>query len=150
MENHMTEARIPVADKFATVSQEDYAAVSQHRWSLVPSPSTEYASARIGGRNVYMHRFVMGEPDGVIDHKNRDGLDNRRENLRVCTQSQNIAASKTRPSKSGARGVHRHGRKWRAVLSKNDYVGSFDTIEEAIAARNAAALARWGEFAVLA
>lgn len=52
----------------------------------------------------------------------------------------------------GARGVYRHGKKWRVVVGRtaegvNNYVGSFATLEDAIAARDNAAQARWGEFA---
>jgi hypothetical protein len=54
----------------------------------------------------WLHRFIMGEPAGVIDHINGDGLDNRRENLRVVTQAENAANRYRTRAKSGVVGVH--------------------------------------------
>lgn len=78
---------------FALVDAADRDLVSVHRWSAVPTSSkrnNHYAQARIGKAQVKLHRLLMAPPPGlVVDHINGDGLDNRRANLRVCTQAEN-------------------------------------------------------------
>lgn len=147
---------VTVSDCEAIVSDEDAALVEQHRWYVARNAWTTYAMRTDeDGQTVYMHREIMGAgPGEQVDHINRDGLDNRRENLRVCTQSQNMAHARRKASATGFRGVHKHGRKWRAIVGRNErgrnlYAGSFDTPEEAALARDEAALNRWGEFASL-
>lgn len=93
-----------------------------------------------------MHRLLMGDPDGLlIDHINRNPLDNRRWNLRLCNKSQN---GQNRVPPGG--GVHRNGRRWRAKLALNGktiHLGYYDTREEALEARRAGELTYYGEFA---
>ena len=89
--------------------------------------------------------YVHGSfPDGDLDHINRNKKDNRIENLRVVTKSQNrqnITAHKN--NKSGMKGVwlHKQTKRWCSTIglnSKNKYLGSFSTKEEAQAAYMAA------------
>ncbi len=89
-----------------------------------------------------------------IDHKNRDSLDNRFSNLRVATQSQNMANAKLRSDNtSGFKGVSRYGpcsHQWRVRLSVNKRpieVGIFEDLEDARRAYIAAAREHYGEFA---
>jgi HNH endonuclease len=65
-------------------------------------------SYRIEGRAYaqWLHRFIMGEPAGVCDHINGNGLDNRRENLRVVTASENMRNKHRTSAKSGVVGIH--------------------------------------------
>lgn len=114
-----------------------------------------YASTKIAGRTVYMHRFIVGADEDVeVDHRNGNGLDNRRSNLRVASHQQNLANQRHQTGVSSRfRGVSRYrGGRWQASIKidgKSRYVGHFDTEEEAALAWNAAALAAWGEFARL-
>src|SRR4051794_16413562 len=73
------------------------------RWYMTGS----YASTKINGRTVYMHQLVMGSKKGqLVDHKNRIKLDNREDNLRLATRSQNALNSKLhRTNSTGYRGV---------------------------------------------
>ena len=102
---------------------------------------TVYAECRFGKRTRPVHQLVMGDDDGVIDHINRNGLDNRSANLRLVTASENIINRRTQKNnKSGAVGVHwRNDRKrWVAVISKDKKaktIGYYKTFEDAVSAR---------------
>ena len=73
--------------KMATVSPEDYAFLMRYSWYYRDG----YALSKVNGKEVRMHRLVMGvtNPDDIVDHINRNRLDNRRENLRVLNYLQN-------------------------------------------------------------
>jgi hypothetical protein len=102
-------------------------------------------------KTVYMHAQIMGFPDSEIDHRDRNGLNNQRNNLRLATRQQQAANSEwKRPN--GYRGIWKKGNRWIARITvdlKGRYLGSFKTGEEAAAAYDAAALAAFGEFSVL-
>jgi hypothetical protein len=89
----------------------------------------------------------------MVDHKDRDGLNNRRENLRPCSTRENNANIARDPSRSGYRGVIAAPRgRWHAQIGggpNHRFLGSFATPLEAPAAYNRAAAARYGEFATL-
>lgn len=77
--------------KFAIVDAEDYGWLSLHRWFASKSRATYYAYRYEGGTIVSMHRQIMRAPKGMVcDHKNHNGLDNRKCNLRLCTNAQNL------------------------------------------------------------
>jgi len=89
-------------------------------------------------KTILMHTIILGNPpEGMeIDHVNRDSLDNRRENLRFVTRSQNIINS-SRLDK--AKHIQRHGNKYRVRIMrdrKQYFIGAFPSIEEAIIARD--------------
>jgi hypothetical protein len=142
----------------ALVDDCDYARVmAAGPWCAVPQGHTFYAKAHavnaLGRRTtVHMHSLILGTRS-VIDHRDRDGLNNQRDNLRVANQSRNIANSKRRvDNTSGYKGVHldkRTGR-WVArivVARKSRHLGSFPTAAEAGRAYDAAAIKTWGEYA---
>jgi hypothetical protein len=98
-----------------------------------------------------MHRLITGAlPGQIVDHINRDTLDNRRNNLRIVTTSQNGANSKHRKRISGFRGVYPapHGLPW-AVFIQKQYIGKFQNKEDAARAFDLEAIKRFGECAVL-
>ena len=109
---------------------------------------------------VLMHRELLGFPKGDVDHRDGDTLNNKRDNLRVSTRSQNCANQKIRRTNtSGFKGVSwkqwRDGRNsgaWAARISVNYkrlHLGYFSTAEEAARAYDAAAQHHFGEFAKL-
>lgn len=118
-----------------------------------------YASAQKWTNGVpqtlYLHRLIMNPPDGYqVDHINGNGLDNRRENLRLCTQSQNNFNCDSARGKSKFKGVswEPKTKKWSAYIQVNKKkrrLGMYASEEEAALAYNRAALEIAGEFAKL-
>lgn len=142
--------KIPV--KFAKIDDEDFERVSQYTWTL----SDNYAHAWDGEKHISLHRFITNCPANmVVDHINHDGLDNRKENLRICTYSQNsMNVKKRKISTSKFKGVTKCSQtgKWRAQIHFNKTrknLGRFITEVDAAKAYNKAALEIHGEFASL-
>jgi hypothetical protein len=109
-----------------------------------------YSSSKDGLNGKKLHRMIMGDPpDNVIDHVNHNKLDNRRQNLRVCTHQQNqFNRGKNSNNTSGYKGVHwnKQTQKWKAQIN-HKYLGLFDSAEEAHRAYVRAAQELHGEYA---
>lgn len=96
---------------WAKIDRIDFERVTTGRpWSVCGKIGKPYAqrTGPNGGRSgqVAMHRFIMNAPAGIeVDHRNGDGLDNRRRNLRLATHLQNTANNHRKPGLSGFRGV---------------------------------------------
>ena len=112
-----------------------------------------YRQMRVLGKLLLSHRIIFlyhhGYLPKVLDHINGVKTDNRIENLRECTQSQNIANSKGR-SASGYKGVQGYRKKWKARLMVNGKdlcLGTYDNIETAAQVATAAREHYFGEFA---
>lgn len=93
----------------ALVSPEDFVKVNKHNWHLVVSKrkygDQNYAQAKVNGRLIMLHQFLMGNPPAVglvIDHKNNNGLDNTRTNLRFVSKSINNQNVKKKQNASSA------------------------------------------------
>jgi HNH endonuclease/AP2 domain len=110
-----------------------------------------YFVAMVDGKSYRVHHLVWMYHHGhfvpELDHINRDRGDNRIENLRPCTHSQNLGNSRARVHKYKGVTFCKATEKWRAQM--NGHLGRFDTIEEAALAYNAAAIEHFGEFAHL-
>lgn len=145
--------------KVALVDDEDAPTVLALRWFALP---TNHPDVWYAGRNerrpdgkmrlVYLHTFLLHSGDGLtVDHRNGDGLDNQRQNLRECRHGQNMRNRRRhRNNTSGFKGVVRQGRGWGAKImcERRDYwLGSFGTAEEAARAYDEAARRLHGEFA---
>lgn len=109
--------------KIAHVDAEDFDRVMAHTWTARQAPNSDrwYAIARIDGRYTRLHRFILNaKPGELIDHEDRDGLNNRRSNLRHASDSQNAMNRKRdQRNRSGFKGVSWHAQtsKWRAVIA---------------------------------
>lgn len=140
-------------DKTAIVDDEDFETVSCYKWFYHHNGyavRNDYSSGK--HKTVHMHRVINNTPDGFeTDHINGDKLDNRRENLRTATRSQNRANMKNATNKTGLP----KGIRFRPTFGKYQVrikqvcLGSFSELSDAIAAYNAAAVAEFGEFSSL-
>jgi|SRR4030095_7955285 hypothetical protein len=141
---------------FATVvDDEDYDRLVKYRWraSDCRPNGVVYAIATIARKSVFMHRLILGaNPGQYVDHINFDGLDNRRENLRLCTPAQSAQHKRMMvTNSSGYRGVNfnKEHKKYAAeiwVESRRVFLGYFDTAEEASVAYRKAAVVLHKEF----
>jgi len=162
--NFLRMKQIPLTQgKFALVDDEDYDDLIRHKWCAEKNKGTWYAMRRRKSgepgtqAKVKMHRSILGLTDSSIkgDHRNGNGLDNTRANLRACSNAEN-ARNRTLQSNSntGYMGVyfHKASKKFRAAIKVDGriiYIGSFGTPKDAAAARDAAAKIHHGEFARL-
>jgi hypothetical protein len=126
------------------IDEEDYPLVSSYTWHVAGG----YVR---NSQSEMLHILLFGKaPQGLIwDHKNRDKLDNRRENLRPVTHVVNARNRGPRSENlAGVRGVSwfDNGRYWVAirVKGKRYCLGTFPTIEQAATARREAEERFWG------
>ncbi len=160
----MQEIPLRNSTNVALVDDEDYALVAGLDWSEVRKPESRttyaYASVRTAGggtRSVQMHRLVMRLLDNdprKVDHRDCNGLNNTRENLRVATHQQNMANTPLRrDSTSNYKGVNfnKASNLWRARTGAEGKIalGKFATRHEAAFAYNLGAAALYGRFARL-
>lgn len=149
--------RIPLTrGLYATIDRADLDTVRPHNWSARPSRNTWYAQMQAAGRIVSMHRLIAGAAPGIeVDHRDGDGLNNTRENLRAATRSRNTANTPlTAANTTGYKGISldRKSGRWRAEIkhAKNRRsLGYHDTPEDAARAYDAAARELHGAYAAL-
>lgn len=145
-------------DAIALVDDEDFEKIQKSNWHVTPKG---YAARGVNMGNgktkgYIMHREIMGllHHDGkIVDHINGNKLDNRKSNLRICTNAENKSNCKPYSNnKSGYKGVYKEkkGRKYTAQIRVNGeifYLGSFLDPKKASAAYLNAAIAMKGDFA---
>lgn len=129
---------------------EDYDKIKDYCWSF----ANNYVVANSLNKkcNIRMHRLIMGvSDDKLVDHKKHNPYDNRKKNLRVVTQAQNTRNIKRNRDMTNKRyvGVQQRGKKYRAQINFDNnryYLGTFDTFEEAVKARQQAEEKLFGEY----
>lgn len=139
--------------KVAVIDDVDADIIAPYKWWAVKSRSADrwYAATKIGGRRIWMHALLTTYP--MTDHRDCDGLNNRRGNLRSCTNAQNCQnRRKGSRASSQFKGVYwnRATETWRACVRKSKklhYLGTFYTEEAAAEAYRAKATELFGEFA---
>ena len=108
-----------------------------------------YVQKRVKRKTISLHRYIMNNPDGVVDHINHNTLDNRKENLRVTSNANNLRNGTLRNNnKTGIKGVHfdKSRNKYHASIKvnyKSIYLGRYDSLEEAEKARKNAEMKYW-------
>lgn len=146
----------------ALVDDADFDHLNQRKWIATKEHQSFYAKRRckIGGKSTItsMHRVLFNLKPGdrlFVDHKDHNGLNNQRSNLRLVTHSQNACNRRSgvrASSKYLGVSFHKGTRKWTATLGKDKriiYLGVFETPELAAVAYNEAAKKYHGEFANL-
>ena len=150
--------------KVAIVDDDDFEWLSEWKWYAHKHWNTFYVwrstNTKLGEKRktIQMHRLILGLQRGdgkIVDHINHNGLDNRKCNLRIVTNSQNCMNQ--RPAKnfsSKYKGVswRTSRKKWRAQIKLNKktiYLGGFNSEEDAARAYNRKAIELFGEYAFL-
>jgi hypothetical protein len=146
--------RVPLTQGLvATVDTADYREIRKHKWSVARRGSNIYAQARIDGQTVLMHRFLMRPRKGrPVDHKDGNGLNNCRSNLRAVTTAQNQANHRPHGGSSRFVGVIRRGDRWEAwIRYRNRWhsLGYYADEVEAAKARDRKAVEVHGPYAYL-
>jgi len=139
---------------FTTVDDTDFEWLNQWKWYAMNNKSTFYAVRNAGWpiqKRIWMHRLIMNTPNELeVDHKDGNGLNNTRENLRNCTHAQNGKNNKERiNNSSGSKGIHWRNGKWYArimVDSKSIHLGCFSNKDEATHAYSEAVKKYHGEY----
>lgn len=141
--------------QIAMVDDEDYDRVSKHCWYVVNSYGLTYARRTIytpTKLNLYLHNFIIPPPEGFTnDHRDRNGLNCQKENLRFATKSQQ-SMNRLKPGSLPYRGVALKKNGWTARVRVGEKAYSkcgFETIEEAACAYDELAKKYHGEFAIL-
>ena len=146
--------------KKAQVDDDDYEELDRFKWRLMEKRQAFYVVRDFHQKNlhrlIYMHREIMNCPGGLeVDHIDGNGLNNRKQNLRVCTRQQNAMNMKRHTDSTSAyKGVHRNKRdgNWCAqimVNGKKKHLGYYNEIEVAARVYNRAAEKIHGDFANL-
>jgi hypothetical protein len=140
------------------LDNEDFKKISKYKFNVAIGKSGHvYALIKIENKFELLHRYLLGitDPKICVDHKNGNTLDNRRKNIRTCSQRENSRNSKVPcNSTTGFKGVSykkTHG-KYRAYIfvdKKQKSLGYYDNPIDAATAYNNAAKLYFGEFARL-
>lgn len=144
IEDNVCKLPLGMSGEFAIIDV-DKQYLEKYYWSKA---STGYAQANIDGKTMLLHKIII-DKQGIVDHINRDKLDNRSENLRLCTPSQNAANSIRKIGNTGFRGVkyQTKNKKW-CVRIAGKYGGSFLSAIEAAREYDRLAQERWGQYAI--
>lgn len=119
------------------IDTEDVEKIQPYKWYM----QKNYVACKKNNKNMYLHRFLINAPKELqVDHKNRNTLDNRKSNLRLCTQEENLRnkivqkAQDKKSNISGQKYIYKSGDKWKVSITygnKQIHIGTYITILEA-------------------
>ena len=136
------------------IDNEDLEKCSKLTWHYAKNKDSKYIQTRVKGKMIKLHRYIMdiNNSNLLVDHINRDTLDNRKSNLRICTYQQNSFNKSIRvDNTSGIAGVsfYKINKKWRAKIKYNNltiHLGYFNDINEALINRRVAEEMLFGKY----
>jgi len=140
----------------AIVDDDDFGELSKNKWCYLNGYAVRGISIKNKSHTVFMHRQINKTPEGMsTDHVDGNKLNNKKENLRTCTESENKRNAKTpKTNKSGYKGVSFSSshKKWYAIIKNNGkslWIGGYDNKTDAAIAYDKKAIELYGEFARL-
>ncbi len=145
-----------VAGIFTEIDISDFSIYCKYKWHVAIKNGRYYVASAVkrNGKwtKVYLHRLLKGEPDCFVDHKDNDSLNNKKSNLRLCTQTENNRNRKIgKNNTSGYKGVSlTKSGTYQAFIYKQGkpiYLGVFKTAKLASLAYAKAAKAEYKDFA---
>ena len=136
------------------IDKNDLEKCSKLTWHYAKNKDSKYIQTRIKGKMIKLHRYIMNINNSnlVVDHINRNPLDNRKSNLRICSYKENSFNKSIRvDNTSGIAGVsfHKINKKWKAKIKYNNltiHLGYFEDINEALINRRVAEEILFGEY----
>lgn len=133
------------------IDKEDIDLIKEYKWTIDGNGYASYSRGK--EKTVLMHRLITNCPkDMMVDHMNHDILDNRKENLRIVTKSQNLMNRDLgRNNESGCNGVNwfKESQKWMVRITVDNeviYLGLYENLEDAIRVRKEAEEKYFGEY----
>lgn len=148
--------------QYTIIDKEDYDKIKDYCWHIKRDSSSNetnkrlYACSYHHGKYYSLHSLILPVQEGfIVDHKDGNGLNNRKSNLRRATYSQNnMNTSLYKNNKSGYKGIYwnKKNKNWRVKIQLNNKmieIGSFKDLDKAIEARIKAEEEYFGEFSVL-
>lgn len=142
------------------VSDKDYDKLNQYTWHVMKTKFNKLYARRwsCSGKSkkaILMHREILNAPNNMqVDHINNDSLDNRRDNLRICTRQQNTQNRKSKVTKYKGVSFNRVNGKYHSQIveprtKKRLHLGDYDTPEQSARVYDGFAKKLHGEFACL-
>lgn len=153
--------QIPLTQNLFTIVDDcDYLVLSKYTWHTMKNPKHIYAGRKtpmVRGKRkiIYMHRQILCLREGdstKVDHRDGNGLNNRRHNLRCCTHGENMQNRKTQTHSSKYKGVswNKKNRRWVSGIKferESIHLGSYTNEKEAAKAYDKKAIELFGSFA---